>query len=60
MFSRGDENGRRVWIDYVAEAPVYWYIFGFALTRAWLGAFIGGGISSIAGGALLVFFGMGR
>ena len=58
IFSTEDDSGRRVWIDYVAEAPVYWYIFGFALTRAWLGAFIGGGLSSIAGAALLMFVGL--
>jgi hypothetical protein len=57
IFSIGEENGRRLWIDYVTEAPVYWYVFGFALTRAWLGAFIGGGVSSIAGVALVVIFG---
>mmetsp|Transcript_3185 Transcript_3185/g.5649 ORF Transcript_3185/g.5649 Transcript_3185/m.5649 type:complete len:637 (+) Transcript_3185:94-2004(+) len=59
IFDTDDEKGRRVWIDYVAEAPVYWYIFGFALTRQWLAAFVGGGISSIAAAALLMIMGLG-
>lgn len=46
------------WVAYVKDSPVYWYIFGFAITRGWLFGFVGGIITTIGTGLILAFFGM--
>lgn len=35
-------GGRDTWLQFTGESPLYWYIFGFAITRSWLIGFIGG------------------
>jgi hypothetical protein len=55
----GEGNPRETWTAYIAEAPIYWYIFGFAITRAWIIGFVGGGLSTLAGTALLIVLGIG-
>ena len=50
---------REEWTAYVESAPIYWYIFGFAITRSWIIGFVGGGLSTLAGTALLIFLGLG-
>ena len=41
--NRGD------WIEFINQAPCYWYIFGFAITRTWLAGFLGGGVVAVSG-----------
>lgn len=52
-------GGREEWMEYTEKAPVYWYIFGFAITRSWLVGFLGGSVTTVAGTAVLVMFGLG-
>ena len=49
---------RDVWTAYVMAAPIYWFIFGFAITRSWLLGFFGGGVSTLTGTALVIFLGL--
>ena len=49
-------GGRDAWVEYVANAPIYWYIFGFAITKGWLLSFLGGLASSVVAAAVLAFF----
>eukprot|EP01038_Epipyxis_sp_PR26KG_P016203 gene16203-22039_t len=48
-------GSRESWLTYIEQAPIYWYIFGFAITRPWLFSFIGGGISAIVGGVIMSY-----
>jgi hypothetical protein len=29
-------GGRDTWLTFITQAPLYWHIFGFAITRTWL------------------------
>jgi hypothetical protein len=42
-------GSREEWIGFIDEAPCYWYIFGFAITRSWLFGFIGGALTAVVG-----------
>lgn len=44
---------RESWIAYVAEAPIYWYILGFAITRGWLISYFAGAVTAVVGGVAL-------
>jgi hypothetical protein len=39
-------GGRDSWLEFIRAAPLYWYVFGFAITKSWLIGFIGGIISA--------------
>lgn len=43
-------GGRDVWLEFVEKAPIYWYIFGFAIKKSDVVAYVGGGVSAILGG----------
>jgi hypothetical protein len=46
-------GARDNWIKFIDEAPCYWYIFGFAITKGWMIGFLSGGIAAVFG-ALIV------
>lgn len=51
-------GGRESWIGFVQQSPVYWYIFGFAITRQWFFGFIGGTAVTIGGSLAFAFIGI--
>jgi hypothetical protein len=51
-------GGRTAWVDFVAASPVYWYIFGFAITREWLFGFVGGLLATIGATVLFALVGV--
>lgn len=51
-------GGREAWIQFVEKSPVYWYIFGFAITRQWFFGFIGGTLVTIGGSLAFAFIGI--
>ena len=53
-----DNSGRDHWKTYIEDTPIHWYIFGFPVTRSWLVAFVGGGVSTLAGAAILLYLGL--
>ena len=49
MEDYGILGSRSDWKEYVADAPIYWYIFGFPITKQWVTSFISGGVTTIVG-----------
>jgi len=48
-------GSRSAWLSYVTEAPIYWYIFGFAIKRSDIASYLGGVISAILGGVIMSY-----
>lgn len=48
-------GSRTDWLDYVDKAPIYWYIFGFAIKKSDIAAYVGGIVSAVAGGLVMSF-----
>ena len=46
-------GGRDNFVEYAEKTPLYWYIFGFAITPSWLAGFIGGILSAVVVGAII-------
>lgn len=46
-------GGRAAWLEYVNKAPIYWYIFGFAIKRSEVISYIGGLISAAVAGVIM-------
>lgn len=46
-------GGRDNFLAFTEKTPLYWYIFGFAITPSWLAGFIGGILSAVVVGAII-------
>jgi hypothetical protein len=46
-------GGREAWLEYVEKAPIYWYIFGFAIKRSDVISYVGGIVSAAVAGVVM-------
>jgi hypothetical protein len=46
-------GGRSAWLEYVEQAPIYWYIVGFAIRRSDVVSFVGGLVSAVIAGVVI-------
>lgn len=49
-------GGRTLWLEYIKENPIYWTIYGFAITAPVLRSFAVGAVSSVAAGLISLTF----
>lgn len=48
-------GGREEWIDFITDNPIYWTVFGFAITPTTLSTLLAGAVTSL-GAAAISFF----